>query len=320
MNQKNQNPQFPSGGNNISLKELDLFRSTKTLETQKKIMGLGLAKDRIESKLGQLMLSKNEAYCDELLKSDKSSKRLIGLMAITRSSLLPSKLFKIINMFYYEKDEEIRSSIILSMVDYFDYLEEHRNLLTPKQKNKVYKKIRKLFKYALKDESEVVRDSVLYAIGMTDDKNSINFINRLKKEMWMNPNPFIRGTAANSLYAVIHATLSSNFNDEKVYYEFKRLYLEDAEVRPYLINILNQMAVETELPEIRKEVLMILDSMRSQYWNSLNIMNFFDMLLDKDINDPETFKEAYDEVKNIYQTIQNLSELIMCLKAMDKEC
>jgi hypothetical protein len=206
-----------------------------------------------------------ERYCTELLYSEDPSQRVAGLIMLSKSELLFDSLPYLTRSFFSEEDEEVKTNTIICVVDYLDGI---WNFDLPKRiMRKRYQTVSNFFVDALEDPSDVVVDNALLAIGSTYNPD---FSLLLKEYMWTDPNPCLRGTAAEALLEVSDITANNSIG-RNLFMEFRRLHMEDKGVGMFLVNPLVNMGYETRDIYVKKGVISLLQGLQMEHRDNISI-------------------------------------------------
>jgi len=244
----------------------------KVMATQQKISEIGDSRLRIEPFVEKFMNhNRFEKGCSKLIRSKNSNDRFVGLVSITNSHLLPKYLNKILDMYYREKMEDLRATIVMSVVDFLDYIDEFStnenvNLLFDN-----YPQIKNLLIDSLGDPSEIVKDAGVYAMGASVDPVFIPYV---REELWTNLNSVIRGTAANSLYEIMSVNPSCRVAGKTLYIELKRAYLEDPDIRMSLVNPMSNTVIETRNSNMAEDFISVLEKLQVKYMCDLSMFMY----------------------------------------------
>jgi len=206
-----------------------------------------------------------ERFCTELLYSEDPGQRVAGLIMLSKSELLFDSLPYLTRSFFSEKDEEVRTNTIICVVDYLDRIWDFD--LPKRIMRKRYQTVSNFFVDALDDPSDVVVDNAIFAIGSTYDPE---FSPILKEYMWTDPNPCLRGTAAEALLEVSDIT-SNNRIGRNLFMEFRRLHMEDKGVGMFLVNPLVNMGYETQDIYVKKGVISLLQGLQMEHREDISI-------------------------------------------------
>jgi hypothetical protein len=240
----------------------------KVIDTQQKISEIGDSRLRLEPFVEKFMKhNRFEKGCNKLIMSKNPNDRFVGLVSITNSHLLPKYLNKILDMYYKEKMDDLRATIVMSVVDFLDYVDEFS---TNKNINLLFdnhSQIKNLLIDSLDDPSEIVKDAGVYAMGASMDPL---FIPHIREQLWTNLNAIIRGTAANSLYEIMSVNPSCRVAGKTLYIELKRAYLEDSDIRMSLVNPMTNTVIETNDPNMAEDFISVLENLQMKHMCDLS--------------------------------------------------
>jgi len=249
-----------------TISEFDLEQRRMAKETRARVDLIHHNRNLLEPMLKPVSNVKiAERCCTELLHSPNADQRVAGLIMLSKTELLFDSLPYLTRRFFAENDEEVRTNMIICVID---YLEGIGNFDLPRRIiRKRYQTVSDFFIDALDDPSDVVVDNAIFAMGSTYDPD---FSPILKEYMWTDPNPCLRGTAAEALLEVSDITRNSR-RGRDLFLEFRRLRMEDKGVGMFLVNPLVNMGFETQDSFVKKGVVSLLQGLQMEYRQDISI-------------------------------------------------
>ena len=256
----------------------DLRKGYKVLEAERKRAVLGMETKleeiyKFSKKMEPIIEEINSTTaprdvlqkCRDLLNDQNPENRILGIMTISNSNIpntVLNGLPSILDKFYTEPDEKVKTQILCSIENCFDFLNNNTDHIGKELKKLIkinYREIKKVLRAAYKDKNDLVKVIGIHMMGVISDPI---FINRIRKEMWTNKNSVIRNKAANAISDIIGRNNISMLTERtSAYSEFKRLYYEDSELKEALVNILTDIALDSDDPEVKRDLIdMFLES------------------------------------------------------------
>jgi len=251
-----------------TISEFDLEQKQRACETQKRSDFIHHNRDQNlhEPMFKSIKDTKvAERCCTDLLRSEDPSQRVAGLIMLSKTELLFDSLQYLTRSFFAEENEEVRTNTIMCVVN---YLEGIYNFNLPKRiMSKRYQTVSNFFIDALDDPSDVVVGKAIFAIGFTHD---CEFRPLLREYMWTDPNPCLRGDAADSLIEVSNIQKDTRLG-RNLFMEFRRLRMEDKGVGMFLVNPLVNMGYKTRDHYVRRGVVLMLRGLQMEYRQDISI-------------------------------------------------